>query len=307
MLFKQLLYFTTVAETLNISTAARKLFISQPPISRQIILLEKELGVKLFIRKNHGLELTDPGIILYRQAKDLFVNLDAIAANVKDEASSYKGTLKLGSVFSGMPFLIKNINMFKAKYPEVHIQLQTDTPDVLLDQLENGQLSAIFLRNFMGPNSSLSELTVSNDPLRLLIHKDLDPRPKQTTLKYSDLKKLPICTLHPEDTWKYSELFLDECRKRNIQPNITFECNDTPSIMQLIKNGLAAAYLPITLLNTLTSKDSVYAKSLPGLNLRSPLTMVYDNSAYLPNCMRLFLHHIKSGLSGPALNDQNFE
>lgn len=71
MLFKQLLYFTTVAETLNISAAAKKLFISQPPISRQIILLEKELGVKLFIRKNKGLELTAPGIILYRQSKDL--------------------------------------------------------------------------------------------------------------------------------------------------------------------------------------------------------------------------------------------
>jgi len=307
MLFKQLMYFTTVAETLNISAAAHKLFVSQPPISRQIMLLEKELGVKLFIRKNRGLELTGPGLILYRQTKDLFANIDAIMANVKDEAASFRGSLKLGAIYSGMPFLIKKISLFKAKYPEVQIQIQTDTPDVLLKKLESGQLSAIFLRNFVRSDSNFSELTVSSDPLRLLLHKSLDPQPERASLKYSDLKRLPICTLRPDDVWKYSELFLDECRLKKIPLNIAFECNDTPSIMQLVKNGLVAAYLPVTLLDTLEAKDEVYAKKLPGLSLTSPLSMIYDNTAYLSTAMRLFIHLIRSDITIPSLSKQHFE
>jgi len=307
MLFKQLLYFTTVAETLNISAAANKLFVSQPPISRQIMLLEKELGVQLFIRKSRGLELTGPGLILYRQTKDLFANIDAIVNNVKEEASSFRGTLKLGSIYSGMPFLIKKINIFKRKYPEVQVRIQTDTPDVLLQKLETGQLSAIFLRNFVSSESHFSEVTVSNDPLRLLLHEDLDPDSHHGTLKYSDLKKLPICTLRPDDIWKYSELFMDECRKRKIVLNVAFECNDTPSIMQLVNSGLAAACLPITLLDTLGAQNNVCAKKIPGISLTSPLAMIYDNSAYLPTCMRLFIRLIRSDIPCPPLSKQQFE
>lgn len=307
MLFKQLLYFTTVAETLNISLAAKKLYISQPPISRQIMLLEKDLGVQLFIRKNKGLELTEPGLMLYRHVKDLFTNIDAIMTNVKEEAHSFRGTIKLGSIPSGMPFLIEKLKFFKNKYPDVNINLRTDTPNMLLDELERGNLNAIFVRNFIHHNANFAELEVAVDSLALLIHRRLDPQPERSFLKYQEISTIPMCTLRPNDTWKYSELFLDECRKRNIHPHVLYECNDTPSIMQLVQNAMAAAFLPIPLLNTIQMQGDVYAKPLEGLNLSSPLTMVYSNSAYVPACVKAFFHVIKSDLSTPTLSDQNFE
>jgi len=307
MLFKQLLYFTTVAETLNISAAAKKLFISQPPISRQIILLEKELGVKLFIRKNKGLELTAPGIILYRQSKDLFTNLDSILANVKDEATSFRGTIKIGTTYSGTPFLIKKLKAFKTKYPEVNINLRTDTPNVLLDELEQGNLSIIFLRNFIHTTSTLTEVTVADDPIQLIISKNLDPYPSRPTLRCQDLKNIPLCTLRPDDAWNYSDFYLDECRKKKVELHIIYECNDTPSIMQLIANGMAASFLPQALVNTMPGQSKLYAKAISGINLSSPLTMVYDNSAYLPSCVRLFIRMIRGSSELPALSNKHFE
>ena len=60
---KQLFYFVTIAQELNITRAAKKLNISQPPLTRQLQLLEKELGVKLFTRTMKGVELTDAGMV----------------------------------------------------------------------------------------------------------------------------------------------------------------------------------------------------------------------------------------------------
>lgn len=307
MLFKQLLYFNAVAETLNISQAAKKLFISQPPISRQISLLEKEIGVQLFVRRNKGLELTGPGLILYRATKDLFTNLDDVISSVKDESNSYRGTIKLGTIHSGMPYLIEKITAYKKKYPEVNIHLRTDTPYALLDELERGNLNVIFLRNYIHHGSSLAELKVSQDPLRLLLHEKLDPAPHKPSLKFTDLKGLPFCTLRPNDTWKYSELFFDECRKRQIHPTVVMECNDTPSIMQVVQNGLAASFLPLPLINTIQSTGLIKAKSIEGIDFTSPMTMVYNSNAYLPACVRVFFNMIQNSINTPTLTDQNFE
>ena len=307
MLFKQLLYFTTVAETLNVSVAARKLFISQPPISRQIILLEKRLGVQLFIRKNKGLELTAPGLILYRQTKGLFTNLDDIIASVKSEAESYRGTIKIGAIPSCMPFLIRNIKTYKLQYPEVNLELRTDTPSVLLEELERGNLSVIFLRSFIPKKTNFTEIEVARDPLQLLLHVSLDPNPQQRYVNYSDLAKVPFCTLMPNDSWKYSELLLDECRQRKIKPKVLFECNDTTSMMQLVQNAMAVAFLPRPLIDTIQDNGKVIAKPIKGLNLTTPLNLLYNTNTYQTACVRFFLNLIKNNLNKPTLSDQHFE
>ncbi len=307
MLFKQLLYFSTVAETLNISVAARKLFISQPPISRQIMLLEKRLGVQLFVRKNKGLELTKPGLILYQQSKGLFSNLDDILASVKAEAKSYRGTIKIGALRSCMPFVIKIIKAYRQLYPEVELVLRSDTPAVLLEELERGNMSVIFLRSFIQKKTTFTEIEVARDSLQLLMHKSLDPSPHRNSINYTELRKMPFCTLMPTDTWKYSELLLDECRQRKIKPNVLFECNDTTSMMQLVQNSMAIAFLPRPLLDTIQSNDSVIGKPIDGLNLTVPINMIYNKDTYQTACVRLFLNLIKTNLNNPTLSDQNFE
>jgi len=79
MNLKQLEYFSAVAEAKSISLAARNLHVAQPPISRQLALLEDELGVCLFLRTNKGVELTEAGRSLYRQSQNLFQDMRMIA------------------------------------------------------------------------------------------------------------------------------------------------------------------------------------------------------------------------------------
>ena len=75
MNFRQLEYFTTAARLKSISKDAQELHVAQPPVSRQIALLEDELGVCLFLRTNKGIELTEAGQSLYVQSKHIFQSI----------------------------------------------------------------------------------------------------------------------------------------------------------------------------------------------------------------------------------------
>ena len=83
MELRHLKYFLAVAEELNFTKAAEKLFISQPPLSRQIIELEEEIQARLFIRNNKKVELTEAGKYFEKEVRELFQNLERITVKKK--------------------------------------------------------------------------------------------------------------------------------------------------------------------------------------------------------------------------------
>ena len=84
---RALRYFVTVAEELNITRAAEKLNMSQPPLSNQMKALEEELGTQLFIRGKRHLTLTDAGTVLYRRAQQLL----ELSEQTQEEVRSLEG------------------------------------------------------------------------------------------------------------------------------------------------------------------------------------------------------------------------
>ncbi|MEO6849180.1 MAG: LysR family transcriptional regulator, partial [Mucilaginibacter sp.] len=100
MELRHLLYFKTVAEELHFSNAALKLFISQPPLSRQIKELEEELGVQLFTRKNKRVSLTDAGKYFHKEVNDIFTRLEETTSMVKQIHKCESGELKIGYISS---------------------------------------------------------------------------------------------------------------------------------------------------------------------------------------------------------------
>ena len=70
MNYRQLYYFVTIVESGNITAAAKKLELSQPPLSKQIMALEEELGIKLMERSSRKITLTDAGFLMYQRRRD---------------------------------------------------------------------------------------------------------------------------------------------------------------------------------------------------------------------------------------------
>ena len=135
---RSLRYFVTVAEELNITRAAEKLMISQPPLSNQIKQLEEELNVQLFIRGKRHLKLTDAGAMLYRRA----VQLLELADKTRQEMASLEGlsgTINIGLVEGRAPFLLSRwIAGFRGEFPSVRFRLWNGSGDDVVDRLYHG-------------------------------------------------------------------------------------------------------------------------------------------------------------------------
>lgn len=248
MQLKQLQMFITIATEQSISKASKLLYIAQPALSRQMHLLEKELGTKLFTRTNKGILLTEAGDILYNQSTSLFKNIDDIKNNIKDITYQINSSLNIGTIISSAHIAATGLENFKRQYKNAKLSLQTTTPNNLQKNLENNNLDIIYLREIVHYNPDIAYVKIAENPLELIMHKKLDPLPNQKSIPLQKLKTLPLCTYKNNDLWSYNTIIFEELNKENIIPNIYCECVDTKSIIHIIKKGSAASFLPISIL-----------------------------------------------------------
>ena len=136
---RTLKYFTVVAEELNITHAAERLCMSQPPLSNQMKALEEELVVKLFIRGKRQLQLTDAGRLLLLRATQILDMTDKAQHEVMSLEGGMSGTINLGIVEGRAPFLIARwISGFKEEFPKVKYSMWNGSSDDVLDRLRQG-------------------------------------------------------------------------------------------------------------------------------------------------------------------------
>ena len=131
-------YFVTAAEEMNMTRAAERLGMSQPPLSSQIKNLEDELHVQLLIRGKRSLKMTDAGEMLYRRAKQIL----ELAEQTKLEMESLeglKGSINISLVEGRAPYLLARwIAGFRMEFPQVTFRLWNGDGDEAIDRLRHG-------------------------------------------------------------------------------------------------------------------------------------------------------------------------
>ena len=142
MELRTLQYFVTVAEELNITRAAEKLHMSQPPLSAQIKNLESELDTVLFIRGKRHLKLTESGQLLYRRAKDILGLADRTQAEILAMGEGMRGTISIGLVEGMAPDIAAEwFAGFMKEHPNVRFRILDGSSDDLLEKLRSGIIS----------------------------------------------------------------------------------------------------------------------------------------------------------------------
>ena len=139
MELRTLRYFVAVARELNITRAAEKLNMSQPPLSNQIKALEDELGTTLFLRGKRHLTLTPEGGLLYRRALQILELADKTKTEFEALGEGISGTLSLGLIEGRAPYLAARwIAGFHDEFPLVRFSLWNGSSDDVLDRLQKG-------------------------------------------------------------------------------------------------------------------------------------------------------------------------
>ena len=138
---RQLRYFQAVAEEGSFSGAARRLHVSQPPLSLHVKTLENELGVRLFDRSNRGVALTPAGQAFYDETRGLLRRLEQAKLKARHAGQGEVGTLSIGFVtIAGFGVLPPALKRFRDKYPHVDVQLHELTTDAQIRELRAERL-----------------------------------------------------------------------------------------------------------------------------------------------------------------------
>lgn len=149
MNIEQIKYIVEVAKTNSISTAAQNLYVTPSAISQSIILLEKELGIKLFWRSRKGVTITPEGESIVSKA----IEISELLNQIHEESIAYRkkveGHLKLAVIAGVMPLLIETIAEFRRDYPDLEIDITESSSHQIKEALKNNEydLGVISMRS----------------------------------------------------------------------------------------------------------------------------------------------------------------
>lgn len=245
---RQLRYFVFVAEELHFGRAAKRLNISQPPLSQQIKALEDHLGVELFKRTQRHVELTSAGQYLLPEARRILNDMARVSEQTKQAEAGLTGHLRIGVNFSAPfhPVTTKLLHEFHQRYPYVRVELVLhETANILeLADLASAHLDIALIWLDDGFNDEgLIRLNLAKDPLDAVVP-SAHPLAKKKKISIEDLEGLPfIAQPRYAGTQRY-EGIMKAFAKIKSQPSIVYEALQMPLVMNMIAAGQGVSLLP---------------------------------------------------------------
>lgn len=245
MELRQLRYFTVLAAELSFTRAARKLHVSQPPLSLQIANLEQELGARLFERTSRSVQLSDAGKAFLPHALAVLERLEQARSHVGLVANGLEGRITLG--LSGSHFLgplPRFIQQFGASRPGVEIVLQEMAPVDHLRALREGRVDLSVSRSSVADGQLASHL-LWRDPVVAAL-----PRghrlARRKTLRLAELRAEPFVALRRESS-AFAQRLFDACLEAGFVPRTVQQVIELPALVHLVAAGLGVALVPASL------------------------------------------------------------
>lgn len=288
MNLRQLEYFITAAECKNITEAAEKLHMAQPPLSRAIKMLENDLGATLFFRSNKGIQLTDAGQLLYQQTTHLFREIEDIQTNVREMSDDLCGNIKIGACYSTLPIVVEKIQYFLSLHPSCTFSMIQGTVNELESNLYDGLIDVLFLRNCIVNSTQFVHITLPEDPLCLVIHRGLDTQPNNTTPDITYLRDLPLCLLEENRSNNLNKQLTDACSAHQFSPRVVCTCYDNSVALAFALGKVSAAFLPMSSVPHNSCLD-LNCKQIQGIDLSSCSTLIYNPNVYHTRSIQAFL------------------
>ncbi|KZL91037.1 LysR family transcriptional regulator [Clostridium magnum] len=292
---RQLKYFLTVAEEGQITSAAKRLNISQPPLSQQLKLLENELGVQLLIRNSRNVELTEAGIILRNKSEQIIELTKSAIRELTDLNKGFKGTLNIGTVGScDVKILPKKVYDFRQKYPNIDFQVWRSDSFRIMDLLNNGILDIGFVRapfNLKLYDSVLIEDKISkhyiNDPMVAVAKHEFYKEISEKKISLEELKNSPLI-IHR----RYENIIIDACTKKGFVPNIVCKNDDIVSSLTWANAGIGIAIVPKTSSDLMYNSD-LEIKEITEPAMESKSYLIWIKNRYLSNIARNFIESFR--------------
>lgn len=232
---KQCRYFIAIAEEKQITAAARRLHMAQPPLSQQLKLMEEELGVILFERKGRMMELTQAGRSFYDYAVTLTKYMEEAVMEMQSFRHGIRGKLAIGINTISDRLIPQALQQFRTTHPQVTYKIQQNESAQLCRLLEDGKVELACVR--MPVQTERYEvLHLPQEPLFYISSTPLDsptemgPGVEMGTY-FEQLTGIPLLLPSTEGLGMF-ELILDKFREHQVTPSIMGECSDINMLLE---------------------------------------------------------------------------
>ena len=281
-------YFVVVAEELNITRAAEKLNMSQPPLSKQIRLLEEELNTTLFIRGKRHLQLTESGELLYRHAKEILNLADKASSEIRTMSNGMNGTISIGLVEGSAPNIAaKWIASFMEIYPGISFNIMDGNSDELISKLRSGLINLAVITSPCD-QTLLNSFKVGEEKMTAFMSAD-----HPLALKSGDtisLKELVDQPLIVPSRVAIVDMIYKWFRQIDAEPKIVCKMDNYLDVAALAGQGIGISIFPKT---SYIINPQIVAKEIAGPQRIVEYLFVWLKGKPLPLIDEAFIDHVK--------------
>lgn len=245
MEIRQLRYFISVAEHLNFTQAAKRLFVAQPAVSQQIASLEKEIGLQLFVRDKHSVQLTPAGKVFLNDAIDMLNKSEEAVKKARKAAVGEIGQLNIGFLYAPVKnFLPGLVREFREKYPHVQINLNHFQTGQIVEELRKGKLDLAFTMAFRPEDKTeWGYKTLFSQPYGVFMNKN-HRLANRNCIPIIELAHEPLVMLDRKEAPQGYDHLITLFSNHGILPNITTRTQRIETVLMLVETGLGIAVLP---------------------------------------------------------------
>ncbi|AMN81110.1 LysR family transcriptional regulator [Pseudomonas reactans] len=246
-LIRHLWLFLAVAEEQNFGRAAKRLGMSQPPLSEQIQVLEQALKVQLFERSRRGAKLTPVGAAILPAVRKFAEQLERLELAVEEAVAGQSGMLTIGAISTAMFDVLPGlIDQLKQQYPHLTVSVREIDSVEALPALEAGDIDLAFARldGDLGP--AIQSLPVREDRLMVALPSD-HPLAARSRISLSSLASEPLVMFSRKVSPVYFDNLIATCRASGFSPRVLHEVRSVASQIAFVSCGQGIALVPASL------------------------------------------------------------
>jgi len=262
---KQLKYLLGVVDNgLNITAAAERLYTSQPGISKQLRLLEQELGVQIFSRKSKSLtSVTPAGVTVVEYARKILRDVENIRSVGKDLMAEQEGRLSIATTHTQARYVLPDIiKQFHQRFPNVNLELHQGTSEQIEALVAENRVDFAIATDSRNLFPELNLLPCFHWDRIVLAKKDHELADEKTPLTLDELAKHPLITYVFSS--KHESSFLRALTDRSLEPNVVFTARDADVIKTYVRMGMGVGVIAPMALQCEDLED-LYAANATGL------------------------------------------
>lgn len=275
----RLRYFVSVVEAGSFSRAAAGLHMSQPALSRQVLLLEEEVGQRLLVRTGRGAEPNEAGLGLLAHARAIFELADRAQAELQERQASPGGRVTIGLPPRVAHVLTADlVEQFRERYPDAAITVVEALSIRLREWLVAGALDMAILFD-PAPSPQLSEETLAREPLVVV-----GPAPLPRRMKLSEVAALPL--VMPSSPNALRQLLEKEVRPRGLLLTIVAEVDSVQTVLSLVARGVSHTVLPVSATRLWSYAQPLYTAIIHAPAIRNRVVLVLPKARPATRPMR---------------------